>query len=56
MHEVRPGVWQISLPPLPPGEHTYKFVLDGERWIHDVENPARIEDGCGGYYSRLASD
>jgi serine protease AprX len=56
MWETRPGVWQISVPPPPPGEHTYKFLVDGERWLHDVENPARIEDGCGGYYSRLASD
>ena len=53
MLETRPGVWQISLPVPRAGEHTYKFVLDGERWRHDVENPARIEDGCGGYYSRL---
>lgn len=53
MWETRPGVWQIIVPAPPLGDHTYKFFLDGERWIHDVENPARIEDGCGGYYSRL---
>ena len=52
MLETWPGVWQISLPALPAGEHTYKFLVDGERWRHDVENPARIEDGCGVYYSR----
>jgi serine protease AprX len=51
--ETRPGVWEIHLPPLAAGEHTYKFLIDGERWRHDIENPARIEDGCGGYYSRL---
>jgi len=53
MWETRPGVWQIIVPPPPPGAHAYKFLFDGERWRHDVENPARIEDGCGGYYSRL---
>jgi len=53
MWETRPGVWQIKVPAPPPGEHTYKFLVDGERWLHDVENPARIDDGCGGYYSRL---
>jgi serine protease AprX len=52
MWQTRPGVWQCIVLALP-GEHTYKFLVDGERWIHDVENPARIEDGCGGYYSRL---
>jgi len=55
MAEVRPGVWQISVAVPSAGEHTYKFLMDGERWRHDVENPARIEDGCGGYYSRLAA-
>ena len=55
MLETRPGVWQISLPPPPAGEHTYKFLIDGKGWRHDVENPARIEDGCGGYYSRLVA-
>jgi serine protease AprX len=53
MWEARPGVWQIMLPPPPPGEHAYKFVVDGERWIHDVENPARTEDGDGGFQSLL---
>jgi serine protease AprX len=55
MLETRPGVWQISVPPPPAGTHTYKFLVDGERWRHDVENPARSEDGCGGYYSRLVA-
>jgi hypothetical protein len=55
MVEIRPGVWQISAMAPPAGEHTYKFLVDGERWRHDVENPACIEDGCGGYYSRLST-
>jgi serine protease AprX len=53
MWEARPGVWQIMVPPPPPGEHAYKFLLDGERWTHDVENAARAEDGCGGFHSLL---
>jgi serine protease AprX len=56
MWETRPGAWQIIVSPPPLGQHTYKFLVDGERWIHDVENPARIDDGCGGYYSRLTVD
>ncbi len=55
MWETRPGVWQIIVPLPPAGEHSYKFLLDGERWWHDVENPARLDDGCGGYYSRLVT-
>jgi len=54
MQETRPGVWQVRVPAPPAGEHSYKFVVDGEGWRHDDENPARIEDGCGGYYSLLS--
>ena len=54
MWETRLGVWQIMLPALPRGTHIYKFLVDGERWVHDVENPARIEDGCGGFFSLLS--
>jgi len=53
MWEARPGVWQIMLPPPPPGDHAYKFLIDHEHWTHDVENPARVEDGCGGFHSLL---
>jgi 1,4-alpha-glucan branching enzyme len=48
-----PGVWQITLPRLPRGHHTYKFLVDGKRWTHDAENPARVEDGYGGFSSVL---
>jgi serine protease AprX len=53
MREIRAGVWEIVVPPPAAGAHTYKFLVDGTWWKHDVENPARIEDGCGGYYSRM---
>jgi hypothetical protein len=53
MWEARPGVWQIMLPPPPPGTHAYKFLVDGQRWTHDVENPDRVEDGAGGFHSLL---
>jgi hypothetical protein len=53
MWECRPGTWQIILPTPPPGAHPYKFLVDDERWIHDVENPARSGDGAGGSYSIL---
>jgi serine protease AprX len=53
LQEIRPSVWQIRVPTLPAGQYAYKFLVDGERWIHDVENPARIEDGGGGFHSQL---
>ena len=48
-----PGVWQITLPRLPRGQHLYKFLVDGKRWTHDAENPARVEDGYAGFSSVL---
>jgi serine protease AprX len=53
MWEARRGMWQIMISPPPPGTHAYKFLLDGERWLPDVENPARVEDGAGGFHSLL---
>jgi serine protease AprX len=34
-------------------EQHYKFRLDGERWLADPANPARVHDGHGGWNSRL---
>jgi serine protease AprX len=53
MWERRPGVWQIMQPPPAPGTYTYKFLIDGEHWAHDADNPTRIEDGAGGFHSLL---
>jgi serine protease AprX len=53
MWQSRAGLWQITQPTPPPGTHAYKFLIDGERWTHDLENPARVEDGCGGFHSLL---
>src|SRR5205085_199898 len=54
MWECRPGVWQIILPALARGPHTYKFLVDDEHWTHDLDNPARIADGTGGFFSLLS--
>lgn len=32
---------------LPMGRHSYKFVLDGSRWILDPKNPHQVTDGAG---------
>lgn len=39
------GVWTVTLP-LPPGQHTYSFVIDGQRWLPDPAAPA-VDDGFG---------
>ena len=52
LNSPAPGLWQISIPPLQPGEYRYKFNVDGVS-INDPENPARIEDGYGGFSSIL---
>jgi hypothetical protein len=41
------GVWIITIP-LPVGEHTYQFVVDGSRWEPDPAVKGRVADGFGG--------
>lgn len=53
MIEEQPGVFSLSFARPGPGEYLYKFVLDGERWREDPENPARRPDGHGGWNSVL---
>jgi serine protease AprX len=53
LQALLPGVWQITIPSLPRGTYRYKFLVDRERWVNDPENPARVEDGFGGFNSIL---
>ncbi len=43
------GVWSVTVP-LTPGDHEYKFVVDGQ-WVEDPDNPQRQSDPFGGYNS-----
>lgn len=52
-NEVEPGIWQAHLLPLEPGKYTYKFLLDGARWLDDPANPRKQPDGFGGFNSLL---
>jgi predicted alpha/beta superfamily hydrolase len=36
---------------LPPGRHTYKFIVNGETWMSDPANPQSMDDGYGGQNS-----
>ncbi len=42
---------KIELPDM--GTYTYKFLVDGERWIDDPQNADRLYDGFGGFNSLL---
>ena len=51
--EVEAGLWQAELVRPLAGRYTYKFQLDGARWLVDHANPARAHDGFGGFNSLL---
>lgn len=38
------GIWTI-VEPLDPGRYMYKFVVDGNTWVTDPNNPDTINDG-----------
>jgi len=47
------GVWRAELAAPPPGRHSYKIVVDGERWLPDPDSPMREPDAYGGWASVL---
>lgn len=47
MTDTGDGIWQITLK-LQPGEHQYKFVVEGSDWHEDPNNPESIPDPYGG--------
>ncbi|MGM0409356.1 MAG: alpha amylase N-terminal ig-like domain-containing protein [Bacillota bacterium] len=38
---------------LKPGEYTYKFVVNGNKWVRDPNNKKTVDDGFGGVNSVL---
>ncbi len=44
------GIWTLKKD-LSEGEHQYKFVIDGEKWIPDPNNKNKKDDGYGGFNS-----
>ncbi|HYM79821.1 MAG TPA: hypothetical protein VEY91_00245 [Candidatus Limnocylindria bacterium] len=41
------GSWSLTKP-LPPGRHTYSFVIDGRNWRADPNAKESVDDGRGG--------
>ena len=46
------GQWMGSVT-LGGGDYQYKFVIDGNRWVHDNQNPEQVPDGHQGHNSVL---
>lgn len=47
------GTFSVTHLVEPIGRHLYKFIVDGDRWIHDPANDVREPDGISGYNSVL---
>ncbi len=52
MKEVGAGTYEVTLE-LKKGHHAYKFVLNGDVWQHDGDNPKTEPDGKSGLNSVL---
>jgi serine protease AprX len=50
---IEPGFWRTQPVHLPHGQYSYKFLLDGTRWLDDPDNPRKAPDGVGGLNSSL---
>ncbi len=48
---IEAGFWRTKEVLPPSGRHQYKFLLDGERWLDDPQNPSKTHDGAGGLNS-----
>ena len=47
------GTWFVKIPILPRGEYQYKFYIDNQMEMEDIENPFRLPDGVNGFNSVL---
>lgn len=50
MKQDENGVWSVKIQ-LIPGNYQYKFVVNGTQWKEDPTNPAKVDDGYGGFNS-----
>lgn len=51
MHAVdQDGIWTAQIQ-LDPGEYEYKFVVNGQHWVPDPDNPRNVADGWNGFNS-----
>jgi serine protease AprX len=43
------GTWYVTIPLLSPGRYEYKFFVDNQQWIEDINNSWRVIDHYGGW-------
>lgn len=53
LQESFDGWWSAWMPKPQPGEHLYKFIIDGAVWLEDPANNQKVPDGFGGWNSML---
>jgi serine protease AprX len=51
--QLAAGVWCAGLPEVPVGNYEYRFVLDGNRYLDDPDNPRKRPNGVDGFNSLL---
>lgn len=51
--QLEPGIWIADLQGLPPGRYTYKFLIDGSKWMDDPSNSRKAPDEAGRFNSVL---
>ncbi len=47
------GIWRAKIPCLPLGQYSYKFVIDGKKWVEDPSHGLKENDGYNGFNSIL---
>ena len=52
LKKSRAGWWKIALK-LTPGQYQYRFVINGEQWVEDPENPNKRLNEFAAYNSIL---
>ena len=52
MKKTKAGWWKTSLK-LSPGQYQYRFVVDGQQWVEDPENPNKQLNEFAAYNSVL---
>jgi 1,4-alpha-glucan branching enzyme len=45
--QFAPGIWHAEVPRPAAGRYSYKFLLDGRRWLPDPANPQRMVNDEG---------
>lgn len=53
LRPTKNGIWIARIPMPPAGRYQYKFFIDDQMAMEDIENPYREPDGVTGWNSLL---